>query len=41
MFGLGKIKADDIPEIIESKDRTRAGRTLPPQGLMLMKVDYI
>ena len=38
--GLGKIKADDIPEIIESKDRTKAGKTLPPQGLMLLSVEY-
>ena len=38
--GLGKIKADDIPKIIESKDRTKAGKTLPPQGLMLLSVEY-
>lgn len=38
--GLGKIAPDMIPEIIESKDRTRAGKTLPPQGLFLMKVEY-
>ena len=38
--GLGKIKATDIPYIIESKDRTKAGKTLPPQGLMLINVEY-
>ncbi len=38
--GLGKIKAEDIPKIIEGKDRTKAGKTLPPQGLMLIRVDY-
>ena len=38
--GLGKIKADDITNIIESKDRTKAGKTLPPQGLMLLRVEY-
>ena len=38
--GLGKIKATDIPEIIESKDRTKAGKTLPPHGLMLLHVEY-
>ena len=38
--GLGKIKADEIPEIIESKDRTKAGKTLPPHGLMLLRVEY-
>ena len=38
--GLGKIKAEDIPLIIEGKDRTKAGKTLPAHGLMLLKVDY-
>ncbi len=38
--GLGKIKAEDIPKIIESKDRTKAGKTLPPHGLMLLRVEY-
>lgn len=38
--GLGKIKATDIPDIIKSKDRTKAGKTLPPQGLMLINVEY-
>lgn len=38
--GLGKIKSEEIPEIILSGDRTRAGKTLPPQGLFLVKVDY-
>jgi len=38
--GLGKIKPEEIPNIIESKDRQKAGKTLPPQGLYLMKVDY-
>ncbi len=38
--GLGKIKSDEIPEIINSGDRQRAGKTLPPQGLYLLKVEY-
>lgn len=38
--GLGKIKAKEIPEIIASKDRKRAGKTLPPQGLYLVEVKY-
>ena len=38
--GLGKIKPDAIPQIIESKDRTKAGKTLPPQGLYLINVEY-
>lgn len=38
--GLGKIKPEEIPNIIKSKDRQKAGKTLPPQGLYLMKVEY-
>lgn len=36
----GKISPEDIPEIIKSKDRTRAGITAPPDGLYLNKVFY-
>lgn len=38
--GKGKIKPEEIPNIIQSKDRTKAGKTLPPQGLYLVKVEY-
>ena len=38
--GLGKIKPEAIPEIIESKQREQAGKTLPPNGLYLVKVEY-
>ena len=38
--GLGKIEANEIPLIIESKDRKRAGRTLPAHGLYLVEVNY-
>ena len=38
--GLGKIKPDEILGIIESKQREKAGKTLPPQGLYLLKVEY-
>ena len=38
--GLGKINAEDIPKIIESKDRKNAGKTLPPHGLYLVEVRY-
>ena len=38
--GLGKIEPDQIKDIIESKDRTKAGKTLQPQGLYLLKVEY-
>lgn len=38
--GLGKIKPEEIATIIASKDRTKAGKTLPPQGLYLASVEY-
>lgn len=36
----GKIKQDAIPEILAAKDRTKAGKTVPPQGLYLKQVYY-
>ena len=38
--GIGKIAPEEIPEIILSGDRTRAGRTLPAHGLYLLNVEY-
>jgi tRNA pseudouridine38-40 synthase len=38
--GRGGLSPDDIPLLIESGDRTRAGSTAPPQGLCLMEVYY-
>ena len=38
--GLGKIKPEEIAEIINSQDRTKAGKTLPAHGLYLLKVEY-
>lgn len=38
--GLGKIKQEEIPDIINKKDRALAGKTLPPQGLYLVNVKY-
>ncbi|MBO4905298.1 MAG: tRNA pseudouridine(38-40) synthase TruA [Lachnospiraceae bacterium] len=38
--GTGKIKSTDIPEIIDSKDRSRAGNTAPAKGLTLMGYDF-
>ena len=38
--GLGKIKPEEITGIIESKDRQKAGKTLPPYGLYLVEVNY-
>lgn len=38
--GFGRIKAEDIPEIIDSRDRRKAGRTAPAHGLYLVEVYY-
>ncbi|MDO4834521.1 MAG: tRNA pseudouridine(38-40) synthase TruA [Bacillota bacterium] len=38
--GQGKRKPEDIIEIIEAKDRSRAGHTAPPNGLYLAEVFY-
>ncbi len=38
--GTGKLKPEDIPEIIRSKDRKKAGKTLPALGLYLVEVSY-
>lgn len=36
----GKIKKDELSSVIASKNRKRAGKTAPPQGLYLDKVNY-
>ena len=36
----GRIKPDEIPDIIKSRDRTKAGITAIPDGLYLNKVYY-
>lgn len=38
--GTGKIEPEYIEEIIASKDRSKAGITMPPRGLTLVSVDY-
>ena len=38
--GRGYLKADDIPDIILSKERKKAGITAPPEGLMLYEIEY-
>lgn len=39
-IGIGKTKAEDMISILNSRDRSNAGRTLPAHGLCLMKVIY-
>jgi tRNA pseudouridine38-40 synthase len=38
--GRGKMGAEEFNEIIEARDRARAGVTAPPQGLFLVEVRY-
>ncbi len=38
--GLGKIMPQEITDIINSRDRARAGKTLVPNGLTLLEVNY-
>ncbi len=38
--GLGKKTKDDLRTIIKSEDRSKAGVSVPPQGLFLSKVTY-
>jgi len=38
--GMGKIAADDVASIIYLRDRKKAGKTMPPQGLVLAEVRY-
>jgi tRNA pseudouridine38-40 synthase len=39
-IGLGKIEVADLSTIIESKDRNKAGFSVPPHGLYLVNVAY-
>ena len=38
--GAGRLRAADIPAILASRDRSRAGPTLPAKGLFLKRVEY-
>ena len=39
-IGLGKIEVEDLISIIESKDRSEAGYSVPAHGLYLMQIVY-
>ena len=39
--GRGAIAPEQIPAILEAKDRQAAGMTAPPQGLRLVEIDYL
>lgn len=38
--GTGKISMDEFKDILQSKDRRKAGANVPPYGLYLVKVRY-
>ena len=38
--GGGKIDIEDIPSILNGKDRSKAGKTMPANGLCLKSVEY-
>ena len=39
--GRGAIAPEQIPAILEAKDRQAAGMRVPPQGLRLVEIDYL
>lgn len=38
--GSGRMTCEQVANVLEAKDRQKAGPTAPPQGLCLMSVDY-
>ena len=38
--GYGQIQPQDITEILNGKNRSLAGKTMPPKGLVMKKVSY-
>lgn len=38
--GENKISPEDVERILESKDRTKSGKTAPAEGLYLTKIEY-
>ena len=38
--GLGKLEPEEIKQIILDRKRENAGKTLPPNGLYLVNVEY-
>lgn len=38
--GENKLSTKDVERILESKDRTKSGKTAPPQGLYLVDIKY-
>jgi tRNA pseudouridine38-40 synthase len=40
LVGKGKILPEDVKKILKSRDRNKAGPTMPPHGLCLLKIEY-
>ncbi len=40
LVGKGEITVDDVAKVIESKNRSKAGQSVPACGLYLMNVEY-
>src|SRR5262245_27472950 len=38
--GRGRLKPEDIDRLYETKDRSKAGPTVPPQGLCMVSVEH-
>lgn len=38
--GQGKLTEEDVRRVLDTGDRTLAGKTLPPEGLTLVSVEY-
>lgn len=39
-LAAGRLELGDIVDILDSRDRSQAGPTAPPQGLCLVRIDY-
>lgn len=39
--GMGDMEPEEIADMIESKDRTKAGQTMPARGLSLLGIEYL
>lgn len=39
--GSGMLEPEEMPRILEAKDRSRAGETARPEGLTLVKIEYL
>jgi tRNA pseudouridine38-40 synthase len=40
LIGKGTLKAQDLPRILESRNRAAGGATAPARGLHLVSVEY-